>query len=309
MITVDAADTTRAGIRDGFWISTGFLGALEIHQFAGLCSLRFATVAFGSAACVTLLLLCAGFRWSRVPVCELLGSGTLYLPVDTFVALCRFQEEQCTSSLWKEQNEDVDFLFRHKSLPKFTCSICDAKSGSDSSSSGKYRSSSELQSIGNTIMQVSTTASLTHSSFTNTFGITGMTRQTSVGRESASAFSSVSPTLSPDIKSANLIGCLTALASRSVFPFAGTFRRQIPEPGVQSSELCIPELIGIRAPFSSEGELGPQVVGPRKISLAHQRSYFSLPTLGQQIYSGWEYWLQVPEQADLMGAQASSAEP
>ncbi|KAL0910267.1 hypothetical protein M5K25_021231 [Dendrobium thyrsiflorum] len=97
-----------------------------------------------------------------------------------------------------------------ESLPRFTCSICDAKSGSDSSSSGKYRSSSELQSIGNTIIQNSTAASLTHSSFTGVLGTTEMTRHTSVGRESALPFSSVSPTLSSDIKSANLLGCLTS---------------------------------------------------------------------------------------------------
>ncbi|KAL0906150.1 hypothetical protein M5K25_024619 [Dendrobium thyrsiflorum] len=166
-----------------------------------------------------------------------------------------------------------------ESLPRFTCSICDAKSGSDSSSSGKYRSSSELQSIGNTIIQDSGAAPLTYSSFTGVLGNTEMTRHTSVGRESASSFSSASPTLSSDIKSANLMGCLT------------------------SSEPDRLWLIRIQALFSFEG-LGLHAVGPRKISSAHQRSYFSLPTLGQQICSGWEHWLQVPEQADLMSAQA-----
>ncbi|KAL0919281.1 hypothetical protein M5K25_011362 [Dendrobium thyrsiflorum] len=96
-----------------------------------------------------------------------------------------------------------------ESLPRFTCSICDVKSGSDSSSSGKYRSSSKLQSIGNTIIQNSGASLLTYSSFTGILGTTEMTRHTSVGRESASSFSSVSPTLSPDIKSANLMDCLT----------------------------------------------------------------------------------------------------
>ncbi|KAL0920575.1 hypothetical protein M5K25_009719 [Dendrobium thyrsiflorum] len=103
-----------------------------------------------------------------------------------------------------------DFSVVSESLPKFTCSICDAKSGSDSSSSGKYRSSSELQSIGNTIIQDSGAAPLTYSSFTGVLGNTEMTRHTSVGRESASPFSSASPTLSSDIKSANLMGCLTS---------------------------------------------------------------------------------------------------
>ncbi|KAL0925255.1 hypothetical protein M5K25_003574 [Dendrobium thyrsiflorum] len=302
-----------------------------------------------SAVCVTLLLLCAGFRRSRVPVCELLHETLVQVSggaVYQFFGRSRMKMSTSSSGIvWfllpyascfdgLDEGIDVSDLNPLESLPRFTCSICDAKSGSDSSSSGKYRSSSELQSIGNTIIQDSGAAPLTYSSFTGVLGNTEMTRHTSVGRESASPFSSASPTLSSDIKSANLMGfeepawlrrCLeedactlgnpfrlstgSALASRSVFPFAGTSRRQIPEPGVQSSELCIPELIGIRAPSSSEGELGPQVVGPRKISLAHQRSYFSLPTLGQQIYSGWEYWLQVPEQADLMGAQASSAEP
>ncbi|KAL0904860.1 hypothetical protein M5K25_027019 [Dendrobium thyrsiflorum] len=382
----------------------------------------------------------SGFRRSRVPVCELLQETLAQLLVShsccsvqvsggaVYQFFGRSRMKMSTSSsgiVWfllpyascfdgLDEGIDVSDLNPSESLPRFTCSICDAKSGSDSSSSGKYRSSSELQSIGNTIIQDSGAAPLIYSSFTGVLDNTEMTRHTFVGRESASPFSSASPTLSSDIKSANLMGfeepawlrrCLEedactlgnpfrlstgssswrpqspivppelasyhlffyhpgerkrtllpgshrlrgtgnilwsglasnvvsfvttlrstpysrdlrhseiwrismkALASRSVFPFAGTSRRRIPEPGVQSSELCIPELIGIRAPSSSEGELGPQVVGPRKISLAHQRSYFSLPTLGQQIYSGWEYWLQVPEQADLMGAQASSAEP
>ncbi|KAL0915201.1 hypothetical protein M5K25_015602 [Dendrobium thyrsiflorum] len=502
-----------------------------------------------SAACVTLLLLCAGFRRSRVPVCELLHETLVQVSggaVYQFFGRSRMKMSTSSSGIVGSERSSVlsflhsglvddgillvqpkalyelwdnffgpllrafaDLLKKNffdprsllyrcvegfaESLPRFTCSICDAKSGSDSSSSGKYRSSSELQSICNTIIQDSGAAPLTYSSFTGVLGNTEMTRQTSVGRESASPFSSASPTLSSDIKSANLMGfeelawlgrCLekdactlgnpfrlsigssswrpqspivppelasyhlffhhpgerqrtllpgshrlrgtgnilwSGLASNVVsfvttlrstpysrdlrhseiwrismkenffdsrtavevnfflwggwrttgspggfsgvstvitgvvmsllldpsptilnvwggspgshtgchaqvyFPFSFFFfisvRLWPPDlfsllPGPlgggslnPSSELCIPELIGIRAPSSSEGELGPQVVGPRKISLAHQRSYFSLPTLGQQIYSGWEYWLQVPEQADLMGAQASSAEP
>ncbi|KAL0918936.1 hypothetical protein M5K25_010986 [Dendrobium thyrsiflorum] len=96
-----------------------------------------------------------------------------------------------------------------ESPPRFTCSICDAMSGSDSSSSGKYRSSSELQSISNTIMQASGASFLTYFSFIKVPGATEMTRHTSVGRKSVSPSSSVSPILSSDIKSASLMGCLT----------------------------------------------------------------------------------------------------
>ncbi|KAL0927765.1 hypothetical protein M5K25_001972, partial [Dendrobium thyrsiflorum] len=96
-----------------------------------------------------------------------------------------------------------------ESPPRFTCSICDAMSGSDSPSSGKYRSSSELQSIGNTIMQASGSSFLTYFSFIEVPGATEMTRHTSVGRKSVSPSSSVSPILSSDIKSASLLGCLT----------------------------------------------------------------------------------------------------
>ncbi|KAL0926133.1 hypothetical protein M5K25_004527 [Dendrobium thyrsiflorum] len=96
-----------------------------------------------------------------------------------------------------------------ESPPRFTFSICDAMSGSDSSSSGKYRSSSELQSIGNTIIQASGASFLTYSSFTGILGTTEMTRHTSAGRKSTSPSSSVSPILSSDIKSASLMGCLT----------------------------------------------------------------------------------------------------
>ncbi|KAL0922084.1 hypothetical protein M5K25_006046 [Dendrobium thyrsiflorum] len=191
-----------------------------------------------------------------------------------------------------------------ESLPRFTCSICDAKSGSDSSSSGKYRSSSELQSIGNTIIQDSGAAPLTYSSFTGVLGNTEMTRHTSVGRESASPFSSASPTLSSDIKSANLMGFeepawLRCCLEEDACTLGNPFRLSTGS----SSEPDRLWLIRIQALFSFEG-LGLQAVGPRKISSAHQRSYFSLPTLGQQICSGWEHWLQVPEQADLMSAQA-----
>ncbi|KAL0907630.1 hypothetical protein M5K25_022049 [Dendrobium thyrsiflorum] len=93
-----------------------------------------------------------------------------------------------------------------ESPPRFTCSICDAMSGSDSPSSGKYRSSSELQSIGNTIMQASGASFLTYFSFIEVPGATEMTRHTSVGRKSVSPSSSVSPILSSDIKSASLMG-------------------------------------------------------------------------------------------------------
>ncbi|KAL0924061.1 hypothetical protein M5K25_004866 [Dendrobium thyrsiflorum] len=93
-----------------------------------------------------------------------------------------------------------------ESPPRFTCSICDAMSGSDSSSSGKYRSSSELQSIGNTIIHDSGASFLTYFPFTDVLGTTEMTRHTSVGRKSASPSSSVSPILSSDIKSASLMG-------------------------------------------------------------------------------------------------------
>ncbi|KAL0922035.1 hypothetical protein M5K25_005994 [Dendrobium thyrsiflorum] len=92
---------------------------------------------------------------------------------------------------------------------KFTCSICDAMSGSDSSPSGKYRSSSELQSIGNTIMQASGASFLTYFSLTGVLGTAEITRHTSVGRGFASPSSSVSPILSSNIKSASLMGCLT----------------------------------------------------------------------------------------------------
>ncbi|KAL0923587.1 hypothetical protein M5K25_007648 [Dendrobium thyrsiflorum] len=93
-----------------------------------------------------------------------------------------------------------------ESPPRFTCSICDAMSGSDSSPSGKYRSSSELQSIGNTIMQASGASFLTYFSLTGVLGTAEITRHTSVGRGFASPSSSVSPILSSDIKSASLMG-------------------------------------------------------------------------------------------------------
>ncbi|KAL0926240.1 hypothetical protein M5K25_002454 [Dendrobium thyrsiflorum] len=93
-----------------------------------------------------------------------------------------------------------------ESPPRFTCPIYDAMSGSDSSSSGKYRSSSELQSIGNTIMQASRASFLTYFSFIEVLGATEMTRHTSVWRKSASPSSSVPPILSSDIKSASLMG-------------------------------------------------------------------------------------------------------
>ncbi|KAL0917872.1 hypothetical protein M5K25_012973 [Dendrobium thyrsiflorum] len=96
-----------------------------------------------------------------------------------------------------------------ESPPRFTCSICDAMSWSDSSPSGKYKSSSELQSIGNTIMQASGASFLTYFSLTGVFGSAEITRHTSVGRGFASPSSSVSPILSSDIKSASLMGCLT----------------------------------------------------------------------------------------------------
>ncbi|KAL0926323.1 hypothetical protein M5K25_002541 [Dendrobium thyrsiflorum] len=95
-----------------------------------------------------------------------------------------------------------------ESSPRFTCSNCDAMSGSDSSSSGKYRSSSELQSIGNTIIQASGASFLTYSLFTGILGTTEMTRHTSVGIKSALPSFSVSLILSPDIKSASLMGYL-----------------------------------------------------------------------------------------------------
>ncbi|KAL0905962.1 hypothetical protein M5K25_024415 [Dendrobium thyrsiflorum] len=95
-----------------------------------------------------------------------------------------------------------------ESPPRFTCSICDAMSWSDSSPSGKYKSSSELQSIGNTIMQASGASFLTYFSLTGVLGTAEITRHTSVGRGFASP-SSVSPILSSDIKSASLMGCLT----------------------------------------------------------------------------------------------------
>ncbi|KAL0928698.1 hypothetical protein M5K25_000612 [Dendrobium thyrsiflorum] len=136
-------------------------------------------------------------------------------PQAEFTEVCRFEVNLCGCRFQILRTLEYNMLpgsvpfSRGESLPRFTCSICDAKSGSDSSSSGKYRSSSELQSIGNTIIQNSTAASLAHSSLTGISGATEMTRHTSMGGKSASPSSSVSPTLSPDIKSASLMGCLT----------------------------------------------------------------------------------------------------
>ncbi|KAL0906125.1 hypothetical protein M5K25_024590 [Dendrobium thyrsiflorum] len=115
------------------------------------------------------------------------------------------QENHLQSAIIASGDSSAD----SESSPRFTCSICDAMSGSDSSSFGKYRSSSELQSIGNTIIQASGASLLTYSSFTGILGTTEMTRHTSVGRRFASSSSSVPPILNSDIKSASLMGCLT----------------------------------------------------------------------------------------------------
>ncbi|KAL0910153.1 hypothetical protein M5K25_021097 [Dendrobium thyrsiflorum] len=147
-----------------------------------------------------------------------LSTGTLFSPIkyENFVdyKYLNLSSQVLLRASYRPYRRSVvvasgDSSVDSESPPRFTCSICDAMLGSDSSSSGKYRSSSELQSIGNTIIQDSGDASLTYSSFTGVLGTTEMTQHTSVGRKSVSPSSSVSPILSPDIKSVNLMGCLT----------------------------------------------------------------------------------------------------
>ncbi|KAL0904624.1 hypothetical protein M5K25_026753 [Dendrobium thyrsiflorum] len=276
-----------------------------------------------------------------------------------------------------------------ESPPRFTCFICDAMSGSDSSSSGKYRSSSELQSIGceelawlghcleedagtlDNPFRLSTgslsqaqrcwlyfveLAGEWHCEFRDhpqeypvlprleAFGdledqlvndgipwriLRGVDRHNGCRHESS--FGPISDDLDcwgrisgkPHRMSRPyfpfflhfLLHLYEVLASRSVFLFAETFRRWIPEPDIQvshpdvhrtrlfvffyffpmvgmiSSEPGRLWLIRIQAPFSSEG-LGLQAVGPRKISSTHQRSYFFLPILdrngGSSCSNCWE---------------------